>query len=285
MAAKAEVKDVAIKPEGGALTTDFFAELAAESSGAGVSSSADDTIVPFIALLQDMSPEAKKRDPKYVEGAEPGFLLNKASRQLWGPDDNLTVIPCAFQRVINEWVPRDDGGGFVGRHPLPRDGNLEAGMSSIGAKQVKDPKDPEKSVWVTADGRHQLTDTRYHYVLVENPDGRLIPAVLSFSSTGHTTSRSWMSLMNEPIPGSTVKPDSWMRRYRVRAVPKKNKKGDFFVLQVDAIPGKEGYVLDKSNREFARKFHESIMSGAVRAADEEGHGEDRPAPNGDASGI
>src|SRR3982751_762076 len=117
-------KDVAIKEEG--LPAEMLEELAADA-GAGLSTSADDNIVPFIILLQDMSPEVKKRDPNYVEGAEAGMYLNRATKQLWAGDRAMaerTGFPvlefqhCYFDRQVVEWIPRQDGGGFVARYPV-----------------------------------------------------------------------------------------------------------------------------------------------------------------------
>lgn len=244
-------------------------EEAAAQAGAGTSSSADDNIVPFIVLLQDLSPEVKRRDPAYVEGAEVGYLLNKASRQLWGPEDVLEFQPCAFQRAIMEWVPRDNGGGLVQRHPFL--GSAEESLKAAGGEMIPDPRDSSgrKMIWRTKAG-NDLIDTRYHFGHVVQPDGRLEPAVLGFSSTGHTSSREWMTLMNNallPAPGggAPVKAPSYFKKYRLRTTTKSNNQGDWFVVKAEDA----GWIREKYMRDAGKALHDSVMSGVVSAAAEE----------------
>lgn len=259
------------------LSADLAAEFAADA-GAGTSQAADDNIVPFIVLLQDMSPEVKKRDPEYVNGAEVGMLLNKATRQLYAPNADeaektglpqLVFQPCAFDRCIVEWVPRNSGGGFVARHELT--GTPEATMLAIGGKQMEDPQDPKKKIWRTADGSHDLIDTRYHFGHVINEAG-YSPAVLSFSSTGHTASREWMTLMNNfkvrTPAGDLVVAPSWSKKYVVGSKPKTNTKGDFFVISISD----GGIIADKSVRDAGKTLNAGISSGAIKAAQDEATG-------------
>jgi hypothetical protein len=257
------------------------AELAEElalDAGAGTSSSADDNIVPFIVLLQDMSPEVKKRDPEYVQGAEVGYFLNKATKKLFAPDEDTaraTGLPvlefqhCHFDRCIVEWVPRVEGGGFVARHEL--NGSPEQTMSKLGGRLVQDQQDPNKKVWKTPNG-HDLIDTRYHYgyaiptYLNEDPSEQPTPAVLAFSSTGHTASREWMTLMNNfkvrTKMGQLVTAPSWSKKYRIRSKARTNVKGDFFVVAVDDA----GIIEDSGMRAMGKALNAAATSGSVRAA-------------------
>lgn len=274
----------------GGLPADMLDELAADA-GAGTSQSADDNIVPFIVLLQDMSPEVKKRDPEYVEGAEVGMLMNKATKQLYAADAaqaEATGFPllvfqhCAFDRAIIEWVPRNDGGGFVARHDLK--GTPEQTMTALGAKQVPDPQDPNKKNWKTADGKNDLIDTRYHFGHVINNDGTISPAVLAFSSTGHTASREWMTLMNNakikhPATGALVVAPAWSKSYLVTSKARNNKKGDFFVMSV----ADNGWIGDKALRDEGKKLNEAFSKGTVRA--DEAPAGDEPAEDVAASAI
>lgn len=265
--------------EAAALPAEVTEELLADA-GAGTSSSVDDNIVPFVVLLQDLSPEVKKRDPAYVQGAEVGMLLNRATKQLYASDPKQaeeTGLPmllfqhCAFDRCVVEWVPRVDGGGFVARHPL--EGRTpEQTMGLLGGKQISDPNDPGKKIWRTADGKHDLIDTRYHFGhILSAEDGTIQPAVLSFSSTGHTASREWMTMMNNfklrnPRTGALVVAPAWSKWYTVGTRAKSNNKGDFFVISVSD----GGLIEDAGLRAAGKAMYASVTSGALRAAQEEG---------------
>lgn len=256
---------------GTALSADLMDDIVADA-GAGTSQSADDNIVPFIVLLQDASPEVKKRDPSYVDGAEPGMLMNKATKKLYAADAAqaeatglplLVFQPCAFDRAVIEWIPRNDGGGFVARHDFKE--SVEATMNRIGGKQVQDPQDPEKTIWRTADGKHDLIDTRYHFGNILEIDGTLIPAVIGMSSTGHTASREWMTLMNQKVKvgDKLVTPPSWSKKYSVHSKAKSNKKGDFFVFTVDD----GGFIADAALRAAGKEINAAFSKGDIRAND------------------
>ena len=41
----------------------------------------EDVALPFLKLLGQLSPEVNKRDGKYVEGAQPGMILNTVTQE------------------------------------------------------------------------------------------------------------------------------------------------------------------------------------------------------------
>lgn len=278
MAAKAaeESKELA-KVQSAELTEDVLAELA-EDAGAGTSSSADDNVIPFLSLLQDLSPEAKSRDPEYVDGAKPGMILNKANKRIYSVEkspadggDTLEFQHCAFQRRVVEWVPRDLGGGFVAHHD-PRPGEtIDQLLERIG-KKVVDPKDTKgtKFIWKSKENPdNELRDTRYHYGNIIDADGSLFPAVLSFSSSGHTGSREWMTLMNNfkiNVGGKLVTAPAWSKKYRIRTKLRSNNSGEWFVIYVEDA----GIITDGAIRAAGKALFEAFSSGAIRADDGDG---------------
>ncbi len=42
----------------------------------------DDLAIPFLRILGDTSPQVKKRDPEYVDGAEVGMIFNSLTREV-----------------------------------------------------------------------------------------------------------------------------------------------------------------------------------------------------------
>jgi hypothetical protein len=72
----------------------------------------DDLIIPRLCIIQALSPEIKKKDPAYIEGAEQGMLFNSVSRKLYG--NSVTVIPVMYEKPYLLWKDRKLGGGFGG---------------------------------------------------------------------------------------------------------------------------------------------------------------------------
>ena len=63
--------------------------------------------VAFLKILGHYQ-EVNKRDGKYVEGAEPGKIINTVTNELY---DDIDVIPCHYKRQYVEWQDRGTSTG------------------------------------------------------------------------------------------------------------------------------------------------------------------------------
>jgi len=152
-----------------------------DDSGLGFEDADKDSYsIPFLSVLQKMSPQCDKDAGEYIKGAEPGMFFNTATQEVLG--DEILVVPCAYVRQLIEWTPRDQGGGFRGAH-APESMNL--------ATMERD----ESGRFVMENGNH-LMDTRYHFCLYMTDEGPR-QAVVSMSSTQIKTSRNWMTAMRD----------------------------------------------------------------------------------------
>ena len=66
------MNQVAEKKEGALATFD----MEADANQGAQNISQEDLALPFLKILGQLSPEVNKRDGKYVEGAEPGKIIN-----------------------------------------------------------------------------------------------------------------------------------------------------------------------------------------------------------------
>jgi len=114
--------------------------------------------IPFVRILQSGSPQCKKSDGAYIAGAEEGMLLNVATNSLM---DSIRVIPCHYRRTFVEWVPQDQGGGFV------------AEFTADAGKELALTLDEDYRL----PNGHELTDTRMHYCIdADTGDAIVIPS-------------------------------------------------------------------------------------------------------------
>src|SRR5215467_3449052 len=82
-----------------------------QSAGAGMEGmTQQDYAIPFLAILQNGSPQLNRQDGAYIKGAVAGQILQTVSQKLF---DSISVIPCAFAHRLVEWKPRGSGGGLV----------------------------------------------------------------------------------------------------------------------------------------------------------------------------
>jgi hypothetical protein len=98
------MNQVATKTEGALATVNFEAD--ANKGAQNISQ--EDLALPFLKVLGQLSPEVNKRDGKYVEGAEPGKIINTVTNELY---DMLTVVPCHYKRKYIEWQDRGTSTG------------------------------------------------------------------------------------------------------------------------------------------------------------------------------
>ena len=245
-------KNVAVSAEKNVSVFDDLVEFMDADSGKGVSQSADDNIVPLIYVLQALSPQVSKRNPEYVEGAEPGDLLKKNSihSPLVKGEEGTIFQPCYFEKLWLEWRP--NRGGFAGMHQ-------QRPSDAVEVEEIVEGK--PRRMWKRSNG-NQVVETRQH---IGYADGE--PYVIPLASSGHTVSRTWMQMMNQMfIPGTSKIAPSFAKKYKLTTVEKSNEKGTWFVLKVEDAGwvNKEEYVRGKG-------LHEAFARGEKKAAAMEEH--------------
>jgi hypothetical protein len=127
--------------------------------------------LPFLSLLQQLSPQVQEGDPKQVRGARPGMFYNTLTGDLY---ESLTFVVAAMRSGVLEWKPRKDGGGFVAAHD-PSSPMVAAARQA--AKQTKTP-------WVlTSPDGNDLGDTYTVSAVITDDGGPVGPVVMSFKRT------------------------------------------------------------------------------------------------------
>jgi hypothetical protein len=241
-----------------------------QDSGKGVSTAAEDNIIPLIYILQAQSPQCLKQKPECIK---PGIGKNATAvaGNVWprgtktlidGEEDGLPVIPVAFSKWWTEWKP--NRGGYAGRHAY--DSLSETKGRPEGAELVEDPKKPGKFAWELPSGNN-VVETREHAVLAKI-DGTWQGCVVSMSGSNHTASRTWMGLMkNKKIPGTDKRAPSFAYVYCGRTIPKTNADGDWYGWQMEdgMGDGEETFILDIDGGtdlyKMARQLNDDFMSG------------------------
>ena len=91
-----------------------LSSLLEEEAGAGLENfTTDDMQIPFIRILQALSPQLNKQDSMYMKGAEQGDIFNTVSQQVFRAEEGIIVVPCFFEKKFLEFALRSSGGGFI----------------------------------------------------------------------------------------------------------------------------------------------------------------------------
>lgn len=244
-----------VEQEGTNLPSTSFADDFAQDAEQGLQNvGADDMAIPFLAIIQSGSPQRKKTDGKYIQGADEGMAFNTVTGELFNFENGpLTIIPCAFERKYLQWHEREGGGGLVAIH-------------DVDAEIVKQAR-REGSKDMLPDGTY-LSNTAQHYCLLVYPDGTWKRIVVSMSSTQLKKSRRWLTMIGEKTMKSGNKiftPPSFAFKYFLSTQHEKNDKGDWYGWKIE-----EGPVLDLSKEraiyEAAKKFSKAVLAGDVKTA-------------------
>ncbi len=234
-------------------TTDLAIVDYGEYGSAGFeNTSSDDFSIPFLDILQGQSPEVES-----LPSAKPGMFHNTVTDDLFDGKEGVSVIVCATAHEFVEWVPRNQGGGIVGRHRVDSDIVARARQEAAKFNELKSP------------AGNDLVETFYAYLILNLPEGPT-PAVLSCSSTRIKSYKAMMTKANMimvPTPdGRKVKPPLFAHKFRLTTEKRKNADGEWhtFVVAFDS-PDKlaVGARLAPTDELFqaAVSFNEVIKSG------------------------
>ena len=214
--------------------------------------SREDFAIPFLNVLQSLSPQADADGDAYVDGAKPGMIFNNVTQEIYDGAEGIVVVPCHFEKTYNEFVPRDAGGGWRG---------------SYDSKEAADE--------ACAPG-NEIVDTANHYLLYQSADGTWQPALLSCTSTKLKASRQWnakMRLIQHPkAEGGSFIPATFAQTWIVKTIRTENQHGKFYIIGTEYV----GLVASSDLYAAAKAFRESVQSGVSKADFNATEGDDTP---------
>jgi hypothetical protein len=213
----------------------------------------DSYAIPRLAIIEKMSPELEEGDEAYIEGAKPGMIVNKVMGTLHTNDNPLHVIPVYRRRVYLEWVPRNQGGGFVAEHNV-----------ADGAELMKSTTRNEKNVDILPGTGNELHNVLEFYVLATADGIAWEPAVISMSRTRMAEGKRWNQRIDNFLRnGQKIKP--WAQVYPMTTAKKDNPDGVSHVFKSgNAVFLPEFTDNDGDVFAMAESFHDAIKGGTAQ---------------------
>ena len=211
--------------------------------------SQEDLALPFLKILGQLSPEVNKRDGKYVEGAEPGKIINTVTNEMY---DAVDVIPVFYKRQYVEW---QDRGTSTGAPVAIHEADSDIVSTTTRDKSFKD----------RLPNGNYLENTANHFVILLGSSPTT--ALISMKATQLKVSRKWNSMMmGLKMQGKNglFTPPTYSHIYKLKTVQMSNDKGTWFGWDVSTV----GPVQDKGVYEIAKNFAASVSKGEVQAKPE-----------------
>lgn len=172
-------------PAGALVVADY-----ADDAGRGFEGeSASDFSIPFIDLLQALSPQVNA-DDSYLR---PGMFYNKTTQKAFSGKTGFDFVVGAVQHVVVEWVPREQGGGLVETHPHNYDKFLRAKtITGRNFGKFSTAYDKERNPI-----GNDLVETYYLYGVVCEDGEPCGMAVMALKSTNIGPFRKYNTRINE----------------------------------------------------------------------------------------
>jgi len=244
---------VAKRENAGALATNVFE---ADANAGSQNITQDDLALPFLKVLGQLSPEINKQNAKFINGAEPGMIVNSVTKELYDGKKGIEVIPVHYERHYVEWQDRGQSGNApVAIHKADRD---------IVGTTTRD-----KSWKDRLPNGNYLENTANHFVILMGKTPST--ALISMKATQLKISRKWNSMMmGIKMQGKNglFTPPTYSHIYKLKTVQQSNDKGTWFGWDVSKV----GPITDKGIYEIAEGFSTNVAKGAVITK----HGDSEP---------
>ena len=235
------MNQVASKKEG-ALAVNMFE---ADADKGAQNMTQEDLALPFLKVLGQLSPEVNKRDGKYVEGAEPGKIINTVSNELY---DTINVLPVFYKRQYVEW---QDRGTSTGAPVAIHEADSDIISQTTRGKDYKD----------RLPNGNYLENTANHFVILMGSSPQT--ALISMKATQLKVSRKWNSMMmGIKMQGKNglFTPPTYSHIYSLKTVQMSNDKGSWFGWDVSKV----GPIEDKAVYQIAKSFAERVGKGEIQ---------------------
>lgn len=222
-----------------------------EFAGEGMDSiGTEDMQIPFLRLLQPLSPEIQKNDAKFIKGASAGDLFNTVTQEVWEGDEGVIVIPCGYTVKYLEFGLREQGGGFV-KELAPNHPDLERTVREGPHEMLPT-------------GNELVRSAQHLVMLVDPKTGATQQAICDMKKTQLKVSRRWntqMRMVQYSGPNGLFNPPMWGTAWKLTAVSESNDKGTWYNYQVTRVEPTE---IPQDAFKAAKAFFDSFKSGDVK---------------------
>jgi len=179
--------------------------------------------IPFVRILQKLSPQLDKGKPEYIEGAEEGDFFNTVTKEVM---KGFKFVCLDFRQMYLEWLP--DRGGFAGYHDSQNAARLaeESGTVQNFGK------------WKTTAG-NLLQETYVYMGFVAGKESEGV-VILSFSSSMIKAAKEWNRLMTTHVMPNGEVAAPYYLVWQFGTEYRKNEKGSWYVENIKF----DGYVTE-----------------------------------------
>lgn len=259
-------KGVALKEDGALAVVDLGVMDESDfGSNAGFEGADKDSFaIPFLQILQKMSPKVDEDHAEYIPGAKAGMLFNTVTGKLYDGKTGLHIVPCAYKRTYILWGGREGDGGYKGEFSVEEVEALRADPTKI---KVVDGRYyvPDAEGNINEKKSDYYSDTRSHFVIVIDPEtGEYGTAILSLASSQIKSSKKLLTSLQQKKVNTArglQTPPTFANLVKVTTAGRSNESGSWSGIEFAL----DGLVSDKNVYESAKEFYRTVVAGEVKA--------------------
>lgn len=259
-------KGVALKEDGALAVVDLGVMDESDfGSNAGFEGADKDSFaIPFLQILQKMSPKVDEDHAEYIPGAKAGMLFNTVTGKLYDGKSGLQIVPCAYKRTYILWGGREGDGGYKGEFSVEE---VEALRSDPTKLKVVDGRYyvPDADGNINEKKSDYYSDTRSHFVIVIDPEtGEYGSAILSLASSQIKSSKKLLTSLQQKKVNTArglQTPPTFANLVKVTTAGRSNESGSWSGIEFAL----DGLVSDKNIYEAAKEFYRTVVAGEVKA--------------------
>lgn len=255
---------------------DLLSRMKQDSGGGMENTGRDDFAIPFLKVLQQLSPQCTKGKTGYRADAAPGQIFNTVTGELIDGEEGIIFLPAAYQRRFIQWGPRGTEGAGFKKEWLPEAVNeafaqgkeLYPGSGLV----VKSDDDGKYYLGGTNPKKNDLlADTRNHFGIVLTERGPM-QALLSLSGSQVKKSKQLMGIL-AAVRANGETPPTWMSKIRITTVAESNDQGSWNGIRVEHA----GLIDSVELYDAGKAFHDIIVGGGGRVDYAAGSDDEHPS--------
>lgn len=271
--APAPAATTAMTPPPATQALDVFDDYGEDAGQGFENQDMSDRKLPIIELLQSNSPVVVQSKGKVYAGQ----FRNTVTDEIY---EEVFFVPAITDHCWTEWIPRDDGGGFRGRHrkdaKIVADAVARNGGRAIGKLVVPQPPDPKTQ---KPEPNHELVENFEIYGIVYDPKtGEMVGfAMIPFASTKIKVYRAWNSSIGNFAPtinGKKLNPGQvpiFAHRVRMTSESETKASNTYMVPVLSPAEGGDDLknsLLPRTDSRYvaAKKLHDDVLAGLAKAA-------------------
>jgi len=220
---------------------------------------ANDIAIPFLGILQGLSPQVNEGKEAYIEGARASMLFNNVTGETFeARKDGVLIVPAYYNKKWNVWLDRDSGGGLIDVYD----------DDSILKDTVKNAK---KQSVIKDNPTMIVVETAYHYVLMlDKKTGEMQRMVIGLKSTGLRANRKFNhAITSAKVPGHpTVSAPRFMFAYNLTTFLEEKNDNSWWSPSFERVKDP----VSRSVYDEAKSYYELVKGGNIKIAEEPSDG-------------